>query len=130
MSARVTAVHHFTIGCAPADLPALLRFYTETLGLQDGHRPALRNPGHWLYADGQAIVHLNALHRSTPESGTGPFDHVALRAHGLRTTRDRLRAANVPFTEAPLTGTHLYQVFVHDPLGVRIELNFDLDHET
>lgn len=129
MSAAVSAIHHFTIGCAVGDLPMLLAFYTRTLGLQEGYRPALRHPGHWLYADGQAIIHLNALLESSPSADVGPLDHVALKAHGLIPTREFLRAANVPFTESPLTGTTLHQVFLKDPLGLRIELNFDLDVE-
>ena len=131
MTADVSAIHHFTIGCAPGDLPVLLDFYTGTIGLQEGYRPALRYPGHWLYAggDANAIVHLNALLQASPSRVGGPLDHVALKAHGLVATREALRAANVPFSEAPLTGTSLHQVFLNDPLGLKLELNFDLEAE-
>ena len=126
----ISGIHHFTVGCAPGDLPALLDFYTAKLGLKEGHRPALRHPGHWLYAGDHAIIHLNALLPATPTGGGGPLDHVALQARGLSTTRRALHAANLPFTESPLTGTTLHQVFVQDPLGLRVELNFDLSVET
>lgn len=129
MSVEVSAIHHFTIGCAPEDLPVLFDFYTGTLGLQQGYRPALRHPGYWLYAGEHAIVHLNALRPATPSREGGPVDHVALKAHGLVSTREALRAANVPFSETPLKGTSLHQVFLNDPLGLRVELNFDLDAE-
>ena len=129
MNPSVSAIHHFTIGCAPEDLPVLLDFYTGTLGLANGYRPALRYPGHWLYADGQAIVHLNALHQTSPPKGSGAFDHVALKAHGLASTRQALRTAQVPFSETPLKGTSLHQVFLNDPLGLKVELNFDLAAE-
>lgn len=129
MSIAVSAIHHFTIGCAPGDLPVLLKFYTDTLGLKEGYRPDLRHPGHWLYVGDDAIVHLNALLQSTPSAGEGPLDHVALKAHGLAATRELLRAAKVAFRETPLKGTSLYQVFLQDPLGLRIELNFDLAAE-
>jgi catechol 2,3-dioxygenase-like lactoylglutathione lyase family enzyme len=129
MSVDVSAIHHFTIGCAPEDLPVLLDFYTRNLGLQEGYRPALRHPGHWLYAAGRAIIHLNALLPTTPSRSGGPLDHVALQAHGLVATRKALQAANVQFTETPLNGTSLHQMFVEDPLGLRVELNFDLDVE-
>lgn len=119
--------HHFTIGCAPDDLPVLRESYTRTLGLHQGYRPALRHLGHWLYANGQAIVHLNALHLLSPPAASGPFDHVGLKAHGLDSTRAFLRTANMPFSGSPLNGTTLHQVFLRDPLGVRIELNFELD---
>lgn len=129
MNTSVSAIHHFTIGCAPTDLPALLNFYTATLGLENGYRPALRYPGHWLYANGHAIVHLNALLTESPPRQSGPLDHVALKAHGLASTREALRIANVPFSEKPLHGTSLHQVFLNDPLGLKVELNFDLETE-
>jgi hypothetical protein len=53
-------------------------------------------------------------------------DHVALKAHGLEATREALRAAEVAFRETPLKGTSLHQVFLQDPLGLTVELNFDL----
>lgn len=131
MSVEVSAIHHFTIGCAPEDLPVLRDFYAGTLGLREGYRPALRHPGYWLYAGEHAIVHLNALHQASPSAshGPGPLDHVALKAHGLDATREALRAANVGFSETPLKGTSLHQVFLNDPLGLRVELNFDLEVE-
>lgn len=126
MSAVVSGIHHFTVGCAPGDLPVLLAFYTRILGLQEGYRPGLRYPGHWLYAGGHAIVHLNALLSVTPASEGGPLDHVALKAHGIVSTRQALQDANIPFDEAPLKGTYLHQFFLRDPFGLKIELSFDL----
>lgn len=129
MIAEVSGIHHFTVGCATGDLPVLLAFYTHTLGLQEGYRPGLRYPGHWLYAGGHAIVHLNALLPETPAREGGALDHVALKAHGFVSGRQALRDANIPFDEAPLRGTYLHQVFLRDPLGLKIELNFDLQAE-
>lgn len=87
MITLVSGIHHFTVGCAPGDLPALLAFYTRTLGLAQGYRNDLRHPGYWLYAGGHAIVHLNALQKETPARERGALDHVALAAHGLLSTR-------------------------------------------
>ncbi len=98
-------------------------------GLTQGYRPDLRNPGYWLYAGGHAIVHLNALLPQTPARGGGGFDHIALVAHGLVSTRASLQAAGIAFEESPLKGTQLRQVFVKDPLGLKLELNFDLEAE-
>lgn len=129
MSIDVSALHHVTIGCAREDLPVLLAFYAGTLGLQDGYRPALRYPGHWLYASGHAVLHLNALLPQSPKSQAGAVDHIALKAHGLAATRQALADAEVSFSETPLKGTRLHQVFLQDPLGLKVELNFDLDAE-
>lgn len=93
MSVHISAIYHFTIGCAPDDLPVLPDFYPGTLGLEEGYRPALRNPGHWLYAGGQAVVHLNALLKASPSRDDGPLDHIAFKAYGLVTTQEAFRAA-------------------------------------
>ncbi|VTU28411.1 hypothetical protein H4CHR_02198 [Variovorax sp. PBS-H4] len=130
MAVAVSTIHHFTIGCTVEELPPLLAFYTRTLGLKEGYRPALRHPGHWLYAGGHAILHLNALLQTSHAQSVGPVDHIALKATGLASTREALRAADVAFRETPLTGTSLYQVFLQDPLGLTVELNFDLTAET
>jgi catechol 2,3-dioxygenase-like lactoylglutathione lyase family enzyme len=127
MSASISGLHHFTIGCAPGELPALLQFYTQGVGLEKGHRPPLRHPGHWLYCGGRAILHLNALHpEQHPVYGLGSVDHVSFRAHGLDATRAALLAAGISFTEIPLAGTDLHQLFLHDPLGTKVELTFDM----
>jgi catechol 2,3-dioxygenase-like lactoylglutathione lyase family enzyme len=67
--------------------------------------------------------------RRRSEHGFRPDGHVALAAHGLHATRDALRAAGIRFDESPLKGTHRHQVFVEDPLGLRLELNFDMEAE-
>lgn len=66
---------------------------------------------------------------ATPSRAGGPLDHVALKARDLAATRAALRAAGVPFDESALKDTRLHQVFLCDPLGLRVELNFDLDIE-
>jgi len=130
MPTQVTALHHVTIGCTPDDLPALVNFYTHCIGLVDGFRPQLRFPGHWLYASGFPILHLNALLPSDHRGyGLSTIDHVSFRAHGLSGTREWLHSQGVRFSEIPLTGTRLHQVFVHDPVGTKVELTFDLNEE-
>jgi catechol 2,3-dioxygenase-like lactoylglutathione lyase family enzyme len=131
MYADISGLHHFTIGCAPSELPALLAFYTGTIGLQDGFRPALRHPGHWLYCGGRAILHLNALLAEQHEAyGMGSVDHVSFHAHGLERTRAALRDANVSFSDIPLSGTFIQQIFLRDPIGTKVELTFDLQTES
>jgi catechol 2,3-dioxygenase-like lactoylglutathione lyase family enzyme len=128
----VTALHHFTIRCTPAELPPLLDFYTRVLRLEAGARPEIPAPGAWLYAEGQPIVHLFA-HLATadapPQPPPGHVDHISFRAHGLREMRAHLRALDVPFAEAPIPGWDIHQLFLHDPRGLKIEMTFWLDRE-
>ena len=128
----VTALHHFTIRCAPEELPPLVDFYTRVMRLAPGARPDIPAPGAWLYADGQPIVHLYA-HLSAPDSpadpATGHVDHISFRSRGLAEMRGHLRALGVPFTEAPIPGWAIHQLFLHDPRGLRIEMTFWMDGE-
>jgi catechol 2,3-dioxygenase-like lactoylglutathione lyase family enzyme len=128
----VTALHHFTIRCTPADLPLLVDFYTRVMRLEVGARPEIPAPGAWLYAGGQPIVHLYAhLSRSDPplDPPTGPLDHISFRSQGLREMREHLAAQGVAFTEAPVPGWDLHQLFLRDPCGLKIEMTFWLDQE-
>ncbi len=128
----VTALHHFTIRCAPEELPPLVDFYTRVMRLTPGARPDIPAPGAWLYADGQPIVHLYA-HLSAPDSpadpATGHVDHISFRSRGLAEMRAHLRALGVSFTEAPIPGWAIHQLFLHDPRGLRIEMTFWMDEE-
>lgn len=130
-SAVVVGLHHVTIGCAAKDLPTLLQFYTEVIGLRNGSRPSLRFPGHWLYVEDGAILHLNALlDEDHPQYGLSTIDHVSFRARNLRALREHLNSTGVRFTEVPLSGTTLHQVFLFDCVGTKVELTFDLLDES
>jgi catechol 2,3-dioxygenase-like lactoylglutathione lyase family enzyme len=123
----VTALHHYTIRCTPAELPQLVDFYTRVLRLEVGARPEVPVPGAWLYAGGQPIVHLYAhLAHAAPahEAATGPLDHISFRARGLTEMRAHLASHGITFTEAPIPGWDIHQLFVHDPHGLKIEMTF------
>ncbi|WP_181936422.1 VOC family protein [Hydrogenophaga borbori] len=127
---RLEHIDHFTLRVAAARLPELLDFYTRVLGLREGDRPAFDFPGHWLYAQGQALVHL-AGNEPVGEPAapaalpTGKFNHVSLRATGLKATREHLQAQGLDWREAPVPGAPLHQIFLIDPVGLTIELTFD-----
>lgn len=131
----VTALHHFTIRCAPSELPPLVDFYTRVMRLQVGARPDIPAPGAWLYADGQPIVHLFA-HLATPDAPgqpgqpvTGHIDHISFRSSGLEEMRAHLSAMGVPYTEAPIPGWDIHQLFLNDPRGLKVEMTFWLAEE-
>lgn len=128
MSSPVDGLHHFTLRCDAEDLEVLKDFYRRALGLVPGARPALKYAGYWLYASGQPLVHLYASGRA-PSPEAVALDHVSFRARGLAESRRRLSAEGIAFTEAPVPGWTLHQVFIRDPLGLKIELTFDLAAE-
>ena len=136
----VAALHHYTIRCTPEELPELLDFYTRVMRLEVGARPEIPAPGAWLYAGGQPIVHLYA-HLSTPDvtpdtapggasqPPTGHVDHISFRSHRLDEMRAHLGAQGVPFSEAPIPGWDIHQLFLHDPRGLKVEMTFWLADE-
>ena len=121
---RVTGLDHVNI--RTRDVPGTIRFYADLLNL----KPDMAMSGLpldkacWLLDhDGQAVVHLfgddNAV---TGENGTGPIHHVALRCSGKPEMIERLQHLGVAFDVKQRTA--LTQIFVHDPNGILLELNF------
>jgi catechol 2,3-dioxygenase-like lactoylglutathione lyase family enzyme len=127
----VQVLEHVTIRCA--DLKATRDFYVEMLGLAEGARPDFPFRGHWLYLGGIPVVHLVDAHDKASawggepgaaERDTGPFDHVAFRGDDFGRMRGALAAAGVDFRERVVPGGALSQLFVRDPDGVLVEINF------
>jgi catechol 2,3-dioxygenase-like lactoylglutathione lyase family enzyme len=137
----VGGVAHVTLLCSPAQLASVKEFYEQVIGLESGPRPSFDFPGAWLYAGKEPIIHLAAVLQSAASASTssslsalpggalstGSIDHIALRANGtVDESREKLTRHGIPFTEAPVPDFPLYQLFLNDPLGVKIELNFEL----
>ena len=132
----VQALEHVTIRCA--QLQRTRDFYVELMGLTEGDRPNFPFRGHWLYLGGIAVVHLVEASDSAgawgrdivipkAEDGTGSFDHVAFRGDDFPAMRTRLQKAGVTFKERVVPGGALSQLFVPDPEGVLVEINFRND---
>ena len=120
---RVVGINHLNI-MASAEMIALCRaFYIDVLGLVEGARPPFRSKGHWLYAGDQPIVHLSET-ADTRTASKSMLDHIALSCEGLDDFIGRLDERGVEYQvdRVPLTGTA--QLFLRDPAGVGIELNF------
>ena len=58
------------------------------------------------------------------EDGTGAFDHVAFRGDDFEAMRARVKEAGMTFKERVVPGGALKQLFVLDPEGVLVEVNF------
>jgi len=124
-------LQHYTI--EPSNLERTKDFYCDVLGLENGDRPPLGFPGYWLYSGGVATVHL--LGPRVPREGitvrgekkfddTGRFDHIAFAATDLPGVRKRLKQHDVKFREQIVPRTGAGQIFLFDPDGVGVELNF------
>ena len=119
----VQAIHHFAIN-APADiLDAVIAFYGELLDLRPGARPDFGFTGHWLYVGDHPILHLLEDPNREP-GGSAYFDHIALRCDGLEETVQRLDAMGVEYHKFAIEERGQTQLFVRDPAGTAVELNF------
>ena len=108
------------------DIDRARDFYVRALGLRVGDRPPFASAGYWLYLGNEPVVHLSQLAADDArEPGSGSLDHVAFRAVDLEATRHNLTAAGIPFREAVVPRDGTVQIFVHDPDGLTIELNFE-----
>ncbi len=124
---RINRIDHFNI--RTRDLDRLCEFYTQVLGLEVGDRPPFDSPGVWLYAGGHPILHVGVARDDNDESdsdsdNTLPLDHIALETEGLADAVERLDGAGIEYRVFDVPGREMKQIFVRDPDGVAIELNF------
>ena len=113
---------HINVYCADLDRSRL--FYTDVLGLHDGPRPAFGIPGAWLYLGDRPVVHLVGGREGEAPLKTGPFDHIAFEAQDFPGMRAKMQTLGLDFQENDVPDFKIQQLFVRDPDGVKIELNF------
>ena len=116
------------------DLEANRDFYVDVLGLEDGYRPPFPFSGHWIYLGERAVIHVAENGDYLEERGrgragaadadTGSIDHIAFEATGLKAMIARLEEHGIAAHHRKVPDLDLHQVFVHDPNGIRIELNY------
>jgi len=129
-------LEHFLI--QTADLQATRDWYVRVLGMKEGWHPDFKFPVVWLYIGEKDVLHLTEGganvsenrkkylgQQSTDVHGSGVVDHVAFRATGLPDMLAHLEGEGIQFTRRMVSDQGLYQLFLHDPNGVKIELNFD-----
>jgi catechol 2,3-dioxygenase-like lactoylglutathione lyase family enzyme len=120
-------IEHYNIHTTK--LAETVDFYTRVLGMVNGDRPPFAFPGAWLYVGDTPVVHLvdvSGSHKSGREGqhGTGALDHVAFEAVGLGEMRARLKRDAVGFDERIVPRSGVTQIFLRDPNGLTIELNY------
>jgi catechol 2,3-dioxygenase-like lactoylglutathione lyase family enzyme len=125
----VVGLNHFNI-TAPSELIEDVRdFYVEVLGLTVGDRPNFARRGYWLYSGGKPIVHLvvSVEKDVRTNGGSNPsfVDHVAFSCKGPSEFIARLKALGIAYDVAEVSSRKQVQVFIRDPVGVGVEMNFE-----
>ncbi|MBB6123067.1 VOC family protein [Sphingobium subterraneum] len=131
---------HYSI--RTADLASSLSFYTEVLGFRQGYRPDFPFGGAWLYlAHSDADYGVVHLIEADPNSaglshylgqregeqtmGSAAVDHIAFLAADVDGVRERLNSRGIDFRERVVPNLGLIQIFITDPSGLTLELNFE-----
>ena len=120
----VEGMNHFTI--LTDDVDGTLDFYDELLGLTAGLRPNFDFPGAWLYAGEAPILHVIGG-RPKSELKPGVIDHMAFTGRDLSGTLAKLKARGIEHTCRRQVGSGTWQVFLHDPNGAKVEIDFAAD---
>jgi catechol 2,3-dioxygenase-like lactoylglutathione lyase family enzyme len=132
----LSKLEHFLV--MTDDVDGTRDFYRDVLGFQEGFRPELGFLGHWLYLGDTPAIHIAdwttytahsnrlGIPVTKPASGTGPLDHVAFNAEGrnYEALRARLEQNGLAFHPHDSLAIGLRQIFLEDPNGLKLELNF------
>ena len=129
-------IEHFLV--QTADMARTRDWFVRVLGLRVGPSPDFKFPVCWLYLGDKDVVHVTEGGTQVSENrktyvgqesqatrGTGVVDHIAFRATGLPQMLEHLRALGVEFKQRQVDDQGLYQLFMFDPNGIKIELNYD-----
>ncbi|MCW5603563.1 MAG: VOC family protein [Burkholderiales bacterium] len=131
----VSHLEHFLI--QTTDIEATRDWYVNVLGFTEGPHPDFKFPVVWLYLGDKDVIHLTQGGKDVNENrrkylgqqseavtGSGVIDHMAFRCTGLRDMIARLTKSDVAFKRRMVDDQGLYQLFLVDPNGVKVELNF------
>jgi catechol 2,3-dioxygenase-like lactoylglutathione lyase family enzyme len=118
----IRGVDHINIGTNR--LAETVAFFRDALGLVEGWRPPFGVGGAWLYAGETAVVHLVDLESAKRPSDEAALDHFALAIDDWDGARARLDAAGVTYRATDVPDSTIRQIFLRDPNGVNIELNY------
>lgn len=114
-------------------LAETVAFYRDVLDLTAGDPPPPLDPAavQWMFTEeGRAIFHLSgpgslvAIDDVNSGEDTGAVHHVALACKGHDAMVEKLDGLGLAHRENHVLAIDLKQIFVRDPNGVLLELNY------
>jgi catechol 2,3-dioxygenase-like lactoylglutathione lyase family enzyme len=106
------------------------------LGFEIMPRPDLPFPGYWLGVGGKVQIHMGpdaipaasviylGTTANSARDNSGVVDHIAFHAAAPEELGRRLHELGLSYRTRQFPGIPLFQIFVADPDGLMIELNF------
>lgn len=128
-------LHHIALPCLPDNLEKTRRFYVDVLGTKPGHHAKLGLPGSRSDINNVMfdLVAPRALEQTDPwrtRKAADPMaDHIVIKAFGFDEMRERLIAHEADWRQLDLRSAGVWQLFVIDPNGIVVEMNFDIGRE-
>ena len=110
-----------------SDLAATKALFCDVLGLTEGWRPPFPFPGAWLYAGAKDVVHLVEVAEPAADSAGASLDHFAFDIADYDQALARVAKTGLKHRATATPGTSVKQIFLRDPDGVTIELNWKGD---
>ena len=122
----ILSINHIQLVAEKDFVLKLKDFYCNVVGLTEGFRPAFERFGFWLYIGENDVLHLITPKEDDDRSPQkSSFDHVAFKTADYQGVLKKLKILDIPFEEKPIPGMASHQIFLRDPAGNRVELNFD-----
>lgn len=130
----ITELNHYFVRAT--NLERTKAFYCDVLGLQVMERPDFPFPGYWLGTNGKIQVHMGpagipnqelyylGTSVKSPSDNSGVVDHIAFLADEPLSFAKRFDELKMDVRKRYFPEFKLYQMFVRDPDGLMIELNF------
>lgn len=130
----VTGLDHYLIRAT--DLERSKDFYVKVLGFKIMPRPDFPFPGYWLGINDKIQVHIGqggvenselyylGSPKNAANDNSGVVDHVAFVATDPESFVNHFRQIGITFRPRSFPESGLYQMFIRDPDGITVELNF------
>jgi len=130
----LTELNHYFVRAN--DLERTKDFYVDVLGFELMPRPDFPFPGYWLGINGKIQVHMgpagienqDLYYLGTPKNAatdnSGVVDHIAFLASEPEEFIERFKKLGMSYRPRSLLESELFQLFIRDPNGITIELNF------
>jgi catechol 2,3-dioxygenase-like lactoylglutathione lyase family enzyme len=130
----LTELNHYFVRAN--DLEKTKNFYCDVLGFEVMPRPNFPFPGYWLGINGKIQVHMgpagisnqDLYYLGTPKNAatdnSGVVDHIAFLASEPEKFVKKFKDMGMSYRPRSLPESELFQLFIKDPNGLTIELNF------
>ena len=114
------------------NLERMVAWYEDVLGLRSGPRPDFPVRGAWLYLGETCVIHLiEADPPPTPyaEGESLRMEHMAFRAEDMDAFVSKLEERGIACKLFPFEALDIVLVFLRDPDGNRIHVDFPADEK-